>query len=183
MAALVVEDDRRRLLADNMSLADNASSTMSYVHSSAASVISTDTVTANNVTHDNDDRETASMYSVEIQQPTKKPYRGYESEDAYLAALRAFLEEKQYIQMDTALVGWYGKHTMAERIAEMGPGPSFRFRKSSKDASAAQQPEQQQEPQRRRATVDETANASPPKSGFRWPGRRRSTLTGGRQQF
>lgn len=50
----------------------------------------------------------------------KKPYRGYESEDAYLAAFKEFLEEKEYFVTDMQLTGFYGTKTMADYLKEPG---------------------------------------------------------------
>lgn len=50
----------------------------------------------------------------------KKPYRGYESEDAYLAAFEEFLKEKEYFVTDMQLTGFYGKKTMEDYLKEPG---------------------------------------------------------------
>jgi len=50
----------------------------------------------------------------------KRPYRGYESEEAYLAAFTEFLKEKEYFVTDMQLTGFYGTKTMADRIKEPG---------------------------------------------------------------
>jgi hypothetical protein len=101
--------------------------------------------------------------------PTETTYRGFPSEADYLAALRAWVEEKQYVQFDTALVGFYGTNPQADCLSKPGLG----LRKKSKA----------QKEGKRRATVSGATGsgdvaAPAPKSqqsAFRWP--RRSTLS------
>jgi hypothetical protein len=97
--------------------------------------------------------------------PTETTYRGFPSEADYLAALRAWAEEKEYVQFDTALVGFYGTKTKADYLSKPGLG----LRKKSKA----------QKEEKRRATVSGGDVAAPaPKSqqsAFRWP--RRATLS------
>jgi hypothetical protein len=50
----------------------------------------------------------------------KRPYRGYESEEAYLAAFTEFLKEKEYFESDMQLTGFYGTKTMADYLKEPG---------------------------------------------------------------
>jgi len=50
----------------------------------------------------------------------KRPYRGYESEEAYLAAFTEFLKEKEYFETDMQLTGFYGRKTMADYLKEPG---------------------------------------------------------------
>lgn len=50
----------------------------------------------------------------------KKGYRGYESEDAYIAAFKEFLTEKEYFEHDKQLRGFYGSKTMEDYIKESG---------------------------------------------------------------
>ncbi|KAL2041972.1 hypothetical protein N7G274_005160 [Stereocaulon virgatum] len=52
--------------------------------------------------------------------PPASSYRGHNSEADYLAALRAWAEEKTFVQPDEkcALPGFYGKKTMEECIAK-----------------------------------------------------------------
>lgn len=52
----------------------------------------------------------------------KEGYRGYESKEAYLQALRDWVESKMYYETDTQLRGFYGTKTKAEYLAE----PSWR---------------------------------------------------------
>lgn len=53
------------------------------------------------------------------------------SEEEYLAALRAWVEEKQYVSLgDTTLEGFYGKKTMDMYAAK--PGPNWGKKKQSK---------------------------------------------------
>ncbi|CAF9937301.1 MAG: hypothetical protein ALECFALPRED_007165 [Alectoria fallacina] len=54
---------------------------------------------------------------------TPAKYRGHATEEEYLAALRAWAEEKLYTQPadKSTLVGFYGAETMKERIARQPP--------------------------------------------------------------
>lgn len=57
-----------------------------------------------------------------------RPYKGFPSEEAYLNALRAWVEEKKYIQPTeetTMLQGWYGTKTMDDYIQQSGPAPEM----------------------------------------------------------
>jgi hypothetical protein len=45
-------------------------------------------------------------------------FRGYESEDAYLAALIEFCNEKGYFETDTQITGFYGKKTVQDYVVE-----------------------------------------------------------------
>jgi hypothetical protein len=104
--------------------------------------------------------------------PTDTTYRGFPSEADYLAALRAWAEEKQYVQFDTALVGWYGTKPKADYLSKPG---GLGLRKKSNP----------QKEEKRRATVSGATGSSghvvghlAPKSqpsAFRWP--RRATLS------
>ncbi|KAL8721135.1 MAG: hypothetical protein Q9225_002118 [Loekoesia sp. 1 TL-2023] len=55
-------------------------------------------------------------------------YGIYGSEEEYLAALRAWVEEKSYVRLDdkTALTGFYGKETMQDYANRAGPRSSSR---------------------------------------------------------
>ena len=69
--------------------------------------------------------------------PPTGSYRGHASEAEYLAALRAWAEEKMYVQPQDkcALPGFYGKETMRECIAknpELGLRLGRKKRKESK---------------------------------------------------
>lgn len=45
---------------------------------------------------------------------TPQPYKGFPSEEHYLAALHEWAESKKYVEPDTTLVGYYGQTTMEE---------------------------------------------------------------------
>lgn len=53
-------------------------------------------------------------------------YGIYGSEEEYLAALRAWVEQKSYVRLDekTALTGFYGKETMQDYANRSGPRSS-----------------------------------------------------------
>ena len=156
------ESDRRHLLAETI---------LSPPQSSAASFVSVATIT------DRKDRDVSPSQSTvtipdtaSIVVPIQTPYRGFPSEAAYLAALRSWAADKEYVQMDTALVGWYGKKTREDYLNQPGLGlrDKMKVRKEEKA---------------RRATIagesasGVTAPPSPPpsKSALRWP--RRATLS------
>jgi len=82
-----------------------------------------------------------------------RPYRGYASEDEYIAAFAAFLREKQYFESEQQLTGFYGAETLADYAARGGQGP---FAKSKA--------QRVREKERRRkeavgATLDDVAEA------------------------
>jgi len=52
-----------------------------------------------------------------------RAYRGYASEDEYIAAFAAFLREKQYFESDQQLTGFYGKETLDDYVKRGGVGP------------------------------------------------------------
>jgi len=111
---------------------------------------------------------------------TPKPYKGFPSEQAYLAALREWAEERQYIRFDTELVGWQGRKTMEDYANQ--PGVEFSWRTRMKARKAEKQ---------RRATITAGANvnaealptAASPSTGrrfssaFRWSSKTSSLLT------
>jgi hypothetical protein len=133
-------------------------------HSSASSFVSVATIT--NPDHrqlspsqsTTDVSDTASTII-----PPATSYRGFPSEADYLAALRAWAEERQYIQLDTALVGWYGTKTKADYLSKPGLG----LRAKSKARKE----------EKRRATISRASGngdvaAPAPKSqqsAFPWP--------------
>jgi hypothetical protein len=154
------ESDRQHLLADTI---------LPPPHSSAASFVSVATIT------DHKERDaspspstTAIPDPAPIVVPTQTPYRGFPSEADYLAALSAWAKEKEYVQFDTALIGWYGQKTKEYYLSQPGLG----LRKKAKARKE----------EKRRATIsgesehgDSAAPASKSHlSGLRWP--RRATL-------
>lgn len=79
---------------------------------------------------------------------TPAKYRGHATEEEYLAALRAWAEEKLYTQPadKSTLVGFYGAETMKERIARQPPPLKMRIgrkRKVSKAGESAVQERQE----------------------------------------
>lgn len=135
-------------------------------HSSAASFVSVATIT------NPDDRQISpSQSTADFSDtastiiPPATSYRGFPSEADYLAALRAWAEERQYIQLDTALVGWYGTKTKEDYLSKPGLG----LRAKSKARKE----------EKRRATISgasENGNVAAPapksqQSAFRWPRR------------
>lgn len=74
--------------------------------------------------------------------PVRRPYRGFPSEEEYLAALRAWAEEKKYIQHDTMLTGFFGNTTMQELASrpgvEIGLKKKWKERKAKKEEKKAE---------------------------------------------
>jgi hypothetical protein len=155
------ESDRQHLLAETI---------LPPPHSSAASFVSVATVTPHK------DRPVSPSQSAtdipdtaSIVVPTQTPYRGFRSEADYLAALRAWAQEKQYVQLDTALIGWYGQKTKEDYLNQPGLGLRTKLKARKEE--------------KRRATIsgergdgDVAAQASKSQhSAFRWP--RRATLS------
>ena len=100
------ESDRQHLLADTI---------LPPPHSSAASFVSVATIT------DHKERDASPSPSTtkipdtaSIVIPMQTSYRGFPSEEAYLAALHAWAKEKEYVQFDTALIGFYGRKTQED---------------------------------------------------------------------
>ena len=153
------ESERQHLLAETI---------LPPPHSSAASFMSVATITERkdgDVSPSQSTTEIPDTASIVV--PMQTPYRGFPSEADYLAALRAWAEDKQYIQLDTALIGWYGKKTTEDFLNQPGLG----LRTKSKA----------QKEEKRRGTISnatgggKTAAAPSSKSAFRWP--RRATLS------
>lgn len=108
------ESDRQHLLADTI---------LPPPHSSAASFVSVATIT------DHKERDvplspstTEIPDTASIVVPTQTPYRGFPSEADYLAALRAWAKDKEYVQFDTALIGFYGRKTQEDYLSQPGLG-------------------------------------------------------------
>jgi len=168
-----IDSDRQHLLAELV---------LPPPHSSAASFVSVATITDHKTcilspspppsTVTIPDTATASVVVPSTQ--TQTPYRGFPSEAAYLAALHAWATEKQYVQLDTALVGWYGQKTTEYYVNK--PGLSLRAEAKAR-----------KEEKKRRATMAGdggevaavaadagAATTSSKTGGLRWP--RRATL-------
>lgn len=80
-----------------------------------------------------------------------RPYKGFPSEAAYLEALRAWVEEKKYIQPSeesTMLQGWYGTKTMDDYIQQSGPAPEMSSFKKWRERKA-----EKKEEKKRRASA------------------------------
>jgi len=95
MANFHSNSSAERLLSSQLSLAEP-----SIRSSRPASVITTDSI---------DTIIASPPKEVRPEQP--KPYKGFPSEEAYLAALRAWAEEQKYFKIDTQLTGFYGTKT------------------------------------------------------------------------
>ncbi|KAF2478736.1 hypothetical protein BDY17DRAFT_305756 [Neohortaea acidophila] len=111
------ETDRRHLLA-----------------SSASSIAPSDSVSVITARHGDNDgdatpraRSPARSIATTTKTSTSQPYRGFPSEEAYLAALRAWADGQKFTSFDTSLIGFYGERT-AEEIASQ-PRPEFGLRK------------------------------------------------------
>lgn len=161
LSRMSFESDRQRLLAETP---------LPIPDSSAASFVSVATVT------DRKDRDVSpSTSTADIPDtasniaPSSTPYRGFPSEAAYLAALRAWAEEREHVQLDTALVGWYGTKTKEHYLSQPGLDLRSKFKARKEE--------------KRRATIAVESgsghSAAPaPKSqssALRWP--RRATLS------
>lgn len=154
------ESDHQHLLADTI---------LPPPLSSAASFVSDATITDHkerDVPLSPSTTEIPDVASIIV--PMQTPYRGFPSEADYLAALRAWAKEKEYVQFDTALIGFYGRKTQEDYLSQPGLG----LRKKAKA----------QKEEKRRATMsgeseggDSAAAASTSQpSRLRWP--RRATL-------
>lgn len=77
--------------------------------------------------HDNSTDTTDNASLLPAYTPAR--YRGHASEEEYLAALRAWADEKLYTQPadKSTLVGFYGAETMKERIAKAPPPLKMRI--------------------------------------------------------
>ena len=154
------ESDRQHLLANTI---------LPPPHSSAASFVTVETITDHKEADASPSQSTTEIPdTASIAAPIQTPYRGFPSEADYLAALRAWAKEKEYVQFDTALIGWYGQKTKEHYLSQPGLG----LRKKAKARKE----------EKRRATIsgesgsgDTAAPASKSQlSGLRWP--RRATL-------
>ena len=154
------ESDCQHLLADTI---------LPPPHSSATSFVSVAAITDHKEPDASPSQSTAEIPDTpSVAVPMQTPYRGFPSEADYLAALRAWAQEKEYIQLDTALIGWYGQKTQEYYLSQPGLG----LRKKAKA----------QKEEKHRATIsgesgsgDTAAPVSKSHlSGLRWP--RRATL-------
>jgi hypothetical protein len=157
------ESDRQHLLANTV---------LPPPQSSAASFVSVETITDHKEPDASPSQSTAEISdTASTIVPMQTSYRGFPSEEAYLAALRAWVQEKEYIQLDTALIGWYGQKTKEYYLSQPGLG----LRKKAKARKE----------EKRKATISGesesgSADTAAPVSksqlpGFRWP--RRATLS------
>lgn len=71
---------------------------------------------------------------------TPARYRGHATEEEYLAALRAWAEEKLYTEPadKSTLVGFYGAETMKERIARQPPPLKMRIGRKRKESKVGE---------------------------------------------
>ena len=71
---------------------------------------------------------------------TPAKYRGHATQEEYLAALRAWAEEKLYTQPadKSTLVGFYGSETMKERTARAPPPLKMRIGRKRKGSKAGE---------------------------------------------
>lgn len=74
--------------------------------------------------------------------PAQRPYRGFDSEEEYLEALREWAEEKKYISHSMTLTGFYGGTTMQEFASrpgvEIGLKKKWKERKARKEEKKAE---------------------------------------------
>ena len=66
--------------------------------------------------------------------PVRRPYRGFASEEEYLAALKEWAEEKKYVQHPTMLTGFFGPTTLQELASR--PGVEIGLKKKWKERKA-----------------------------------------------
>ena len=87
---------------------------------------------------------------------TPAKYRGHATEEEYLAALRAWAEEKLYTQPadKSTLVGFYGAETMKERIARQPPPLKMRIGRKRKESRADESAERERQGAQEDETVD-----------------------------
>jgi hypothetical protein len=87
--------------------------------------------------------------------PTERQgYRGFESREAYLAALRDWVDNQQYYESNVQLEGWYGTKTKQEYLDE----PSiFELRRERKKAEKEAKDEQRRQTVSRLGPVAENS--------------------------
>jgi len=123
-----IESDRLHLLSNGNSLAPSART------SQAPSILSR--TSSQSTLKANQNPTSESLSPTQSAPPLSKTAtaarRFTKSEEEYLAALRAFFEERQYITLgaNTTLEGFYGKKTMDMYAAK--PGPNWGRKKCSK---------------------------------------------------
>ncbi|CAK4031137.1 Hypothetical predicted protein [Lecanosticta acicola] len=82
---------------------------------------------------------TSTLVADDSHRQRQQRYKGFPSEEAYLAALREWVESKKYIQTDATMVGYYGTTTMDEYASrpkvELGWSRRWKERKVRKDAA------------------------------------------------
>lgn len=139
------DTDRRHLLADSAT-ASSAASTISSLHSGertprAHSPARSLAVAAASQEESSPSqlRTPARHQSIAATAPHRQPYRGFASEEEYLAALRAWADSKRFVEpTDTTLHGFYGETTMDELASRppalegLGLRKKWRARKASK---------------------------------------------------
>ena len=83
-------------------------------------------------------------------------YGNYTSEADYLAALRAWADEKAFIEPgDTGLVGFYGKTTMEEYIQRPGGGVRSKRKEKNETRKEGKEAEIIEGKERRRSSVSQ----------------------------
>ena len=83
----------------------------------------------------------------------QRSYRGYKSEEEYLAALRAWVKEKECAELGPmGLTGWYGKYTMDTYMQRPSGARSLPTAKTQPQVST-------HEVERRPSQPDQTENA------------------------
>lgn len=75
-------------------------------------------------------------------------YRGFPSQEAYLQALRQFADSKKYYEMDSQLIGFYGKKTTEDILKEEGG-----WRTKTKAQRQAEKDRKKSEVEQRRASL------------------------------
>lgn len=124
-----LESDRRHLLDDNVSIAasslsPNARDNKSYSNATTprASFDTTRRATISSISPDANSIDSIASGPP----PGPKPFRGFPSEEAYLKALKDWVEEKSFIHLDTSLQGWYGTKTQEYYLNQPDGGSGLR---------------------------------------------------------
>ena len=124
MARLSLESDRRHLLSSSASsIAPSTNLSNHYDPTDSDSITTTPRQSTDTTTHHpiiagpSSSSSSSSSSSASPTQATKatttqpQPYRGFPSQEAYLEALRTWVQQRECAQLDTALIGWYGSKT------------------------------------------------------------------------
>jgi hypothetical protein len=138
-----VESDRRHLLAPSIAPSVATSRAPSIKSVKFAGESSNENGKVINIS---DESEGSSSSDSNV----PRPYRGFPSQEAYLAALLEFGREKQYFETEQRLIGFYGTKTVEDRLREGGG-----HRSKSKAARKAEKERRKSEQLSKMPAIDE----------------------------